>query len=634
MSARPTLAAVAVFGAFAAVPVVYAFAGGGGGYDVVFRQGAGLVVWSALALGYLLGVLPLARPSRAALLPVLALAALIGWTGLSLLWTDSSESTWTELARSLHYLGLLALVWSLLDRGSWRAAAAGLSAGAIVVCCIAVLSRLAPAAFPERDAVAPLDPTRLSYPLGYWNAVGAWAAMTAGIALAWGSQARRAAVRAAFGAALPVAGVAVYLSYSRGAAIGLAIAALAVLALAADRWRAGVLVFTGGVATGAAILAVRASPEIADGSGGGNGALVAAVLVAGCAVCWWVSRSPPGAPAGVSLRPPSARALAIACAAGLLLLAAVLGPQAASGLRGSFLGPEPERGADPALRLGGAGGQRSELWSSALDQFSSAPLRGTGAGTFELWFSRNSDDPAFVRDAHSLYLETLGELGLPGLALLLAFLAALAYAALSARAGLRGRARRGAAAAMLAAFAVLLFALGVDWMWETTAVAVLGLLAASVLVAGDAAPVSRPARAVPAPVRVAIVLAAVGLAAVQVPGIVTADRIGASQRALAGGDPEGAVELAEDAVSAQPWAASAHAQLALAHYSLGDSPEVESELAEAIDADPLNWRWPLLAARIDALEGRGVAAREAYRQARELRPALPPGGGPYLEPGS
>ena len=69
---------------------------------------------------------------------------------------------------------------------------------------------------------------------------------------------------------------------------------------------------------------------------------------------------------------------------------------------------------------------------SALDAFSTDPLTGIGPGTYEFWWAENGSLPGFVRNAHTLYLETLAELGIPGLALLLA----------AARQRLRGRARQ------------------------------------------------------------------------------------------------------------------------------------------------------------------------------------------------
>ena len=95
-------------------------------------------------------------------------------------------------------------------------------------------------------------------------------------------------------------------------------------------------------------------------------------------------------------------------------------------------------------------------------------------------------------DAHSLYLETLGELGLVGLLLLAAF---LFY---PLRRAIASRRSPGVAAAAGAAVAFLAHA-GVDWDWSRSAVVVAGLAClAAVLLAQqreDEVELARPARA-------------------------------------------------------------------------------------------------------------------------------------------
>ena len=85
---------------------------------------------------------------------------------------------------------------------------------------------------------------------------------------------------------------------------------------------------------------------------------------------------------------------------------------------------------------------RWEYWDVALDTFAERPLTGSGVHGFAAdWFERRDIDEA-VQDAHSLYIETLTELGLPGLALLLSFLGATGVALRARRrAGLGGGVR-------------------------------------------------------------------------------------------------------------------------------------------------------------------------------------------------
>src|SRR4051794_3189629 len=94
--------------------VVLYYALRGGSYDIVIRQEEAVVVWWVVGLGWATGVFPRARLPRTSLLPLAALSALLLWTALSLSWTESDERTVAEVARIIHYAGLLTLVWSLV----------------------------------------------------------------------------------------------------------------------------------------------------------------------------------------------------------------------------------------------------------------------------------------------------------------------------------------------------------------------------------------------------------------------------------------------------------------------------------------------------------------------------------------
>ena len=91
------------------------------------------MVWGLLALGFAFGLLPRSRPARVAAIPFAAICLLALWTALQLSWTQSDERTFAELARYLHYTGLLLLIWSVVDVRNWRAAAAGLVFAALVL---------------------------------------------------------------------------------------------------------------------------------------------------------------------------------------------------------------------------------------------------------------------------------------------------------------------------------------------------------------------------------------------------------------------------------------------------------------------------------------------------------------------
>ena len=82
-----------------------------------------------------------------------------------------------------------------------------------------------------------------------------------------------------------------------------------------------------------------------------------------------------------------------------------------------------------------------------------------------------------VRDAHSLYIETLAELGIVGLLLLLAFLGWVLVCGIRFAVRSEGEERSRLAAA-LAGFCVFLMTAAVDWMWQVPVVPVAALLLA------------------------------------------------------------------------------------------------------------------------------------------------------------
>ena len=143
----------------------------------------------------------------------------------------------------------------------------------------------------------------------------------------------------------------------------------------------------------------------------------------------------------------------------------------------------PGRGTSRLSSTAGEG--RYQFWAAAVREDQTRPLAGTGSGTFEYWWNRDGDTAASIRDTHSLYMQTLGELGIVGLALLAAFLAAilLGGARATLRAGRRGRPQLAAALAGCAAFCLTA---SFDWMWQIPVLPVAMLLLASVLVSSGA----------------------------------------------------------------------------------------------------------------------------------------------------
>ena len=111
---------------------------------------------------------------------------------------------------------------------------------------------------------------------------------------------------------------------------------------------------------------------------------------------------------------------------------------------------------------------RTAYWAAALDAARLHPVLGTGSGSFHLTWIERGANGTFVRDAHSLYVEALSELGPVGL-LLVASLVAVPLGATVRRRGDPISATAGAAFVVFAVHA------GLDWDWEMPVVTLAAL---------------------------------------------------------------------------------------------------------------------------------------------------------------
>src|SRR5439155_25839278 len=73
---------------------------------------------------------------------------------------------------------------------------------------------------------------------------------------------------------------------------------------------------------------------------------------------------------------------------------------------------------------------RVQHWKVAFHAFEANPFHGTGAGTLEFQWAQHRDRRFTVVDAHSLYIEALGELGVVGFLFLLVALGGIGAALL------------------------------------------------------------------------------------------------------------------------------------------------------------------------------------------------------------
>jgi O-Antigen ligase/Tetratricopeptide repeat len=540
--------------------------------------------WSALALFWIAGLALFLRDrfsfGRLELAVLGAFAGFVAWVALSSTWSSSTERSILEAQRDLVYLGGLLAVLLVARRRPVTELLVAVCGAALVTSAFG----LADFVFSARGPGA-----RLSEPLGYPNAVGLVAAIGALLATAFATHARFQLGRAVAAACLVVFVVTIFFTYSRGSWISLAVGLAALFAV--DPRRVALLRTMAAVAP-----AVGVAVWLEAHTHAGYLLALETLLLAGAAIgsAFAARRISPG------------RGASIAAAA--LLLAVPATAVARDGSR-------PLSGHHPASFSG-----RGPLWHAAWHDWEAHRLLGSGAGTYEQFWVAHRRTSAYARDAHSLYLETLAELGPGGLALLVATLALPLLAAAAARA------HPFVPAALAAYLAYLVHAAG-DWDWEMPAATLLGLFcAAALLLAGRQV----PPRSLSRPVRAAALAGAVALAAVGFVGLIGNGALDASARAASSERWSQSASEARKAIRWLPWSAEAWRRLAVAQSHDGDPAGARASLRRAIAKSPDEWRpWVSLMRLSD-----GRAQRQALRQAARLNPRDPEVVQFLLAPGS
>lgn len=611
-----------------------------GGFGVEARHIAGIASWLfvivILATGGGSRLLSL-RPAYVGAGLILSVAAL---SLFSSLWSGSVERSFNEAARVLVYLGffLSALLIAQTDKLRQRFAE-GLAISIAIVAVLGLGSRLLP------DLISVSDPSsggpRLRYPLGYWNANGALFGFGVALLLWLRLNGSWKVLRQGALAFLPVLFLGLYFTYSRGGLLAAAVAVAVFLAISNDRLIHAVNLCLALLATAPAVLATQDRRALADNLGSAeavdDGIFVLAVLVAGILALffasWALGRFAKGRPhlvnrsLAVSRHP---RMLAIlATCLGIFALGAAftLGERAWD----QFSSPDlqfPERPEEHFAEFSGAG--RHDFWRVALEGFEAAPILGTGAGTYEFTWrkDRNIDIP--VRDAHSVFLEPLSELGIVGAALVIAMIAALLIVGVASwRREIRQAQER--TAVLLAVMAAFVISAGFDWFWEMPALGAVFFLSAGVVTSSRCSQLSQFRKVEDSAYdegrRYGFAISGVALGWIAIAmlagPLVMKYELNRSQEAASEGRIASAIDHALTARSLQPWAASPYIQLgglaelesaygiALAHYD------------EARKREKENWQIWYLSGRAAAAAGDTESAERFMRQAQELNPRAP-----------
>src|SRR5581483_12154519 len=129
------------------------------------------------------------------------------------------------------------------------------------------------------------------------------------------------------------------------------------------------------------------------------------------------------------------------------------------------------------------GDSRYQYWQASINADATSPLGGIGPGTFQFWWAQHGTTLGFIRNAHSLYFETLAETGIVGIVLLGGFL--LWLCAVAVRRTLRApEGTRLWIAPAAGALFTFLTAAALDWVWQFASIAAIALILAAVIVAG------------------------------------------------------------------------------------------------------------------------------------------------------
>lgn len=629
--------------AFAALLALAAFAGGSTEVPEESRLQIGLLaVAAAAAAAWLYGHGLAPSASRTAWVGVGLLAAFALWSGASIAWSVTPDRSWLALDRALAYALTVVLgiaLGSSLSRAHARTCAAlALAAGLVALYALGgkTLPGVTLGGLLDLDRAGELS--RLSAPLGYWNALGLIVALATLPALAVAlERARAAAARLVALAGTSVLLVVLVLTYSRGSLVALGVALVVVLALAREQSR--ILTWLAAAALGAAApLAVALARDDLTTDGlalarrEDDALLLLGTLLLSLGVLLALGRGLIALERRAAFTPRRDRVAtrALAAIAALVLVAAVLGVGASDGGFGGaaddFTQARADAVTDPGRVLSTGSGNRWAWWKEAVGAWSDRPVAGWGAGSFPVTHELYRSGSLDVRQPHSMPLQWLAETGVIGLGLALGGLLALVGAAVA-------RVRRSdgdriAAAALAAMGVAWLVHAGFDWDWDIPGATLPMLLALGVAV-------SRPAQdARPRPPRTPAARGS-ALAAI-VAGLLVAAVL-AALPALAASRTERALDLAaqDDAEPARLADAAEQAELAARLFPvsveplfatasiaqrLGDRAQARRQVVRAIDRQPFSSEaWTRLV-RLEIARGDRAAIERGARRLVELDP--------------